>query len=290
MNKIMRMSQKIIIVNKEKFEQTKNNFIKDGLDLIHIITDFDGTLTKANYNGTKRPSIISILRSKEFNYLGDEYQAKAHQLFDQYHPIEINESLNMEFRKQKMDEWWKAHLNLLMEYGLKFEHIEKVANSGIIEMKNNCKELLQFTNTNKIPAVIMSANAIGDTISIYLNHNKCLFQNIYYITNHFKFDKDGFAVEYFLPMVHSLNKDETIVKDFPEIFKMIGHRKNVILIGDGIGDPGMSDGFEYNNIIKIGFLNSDLEEKLEYYKSIYDVVIIGDEDIEFVLNFLKQIK
>ena len=136
----------------------------------------------------------------------------------------------------------------------------------------------------------MSANAIGDTISIYLNYNECLFENIHYITNHFKFNENGFAVEYFLPMIHSLNKDETIVKDFPEIFEEIRNRKNVILIGDGAGDTGMSDGFGYNNIIKIGFLNSDLEEKLEYYKSIYDVVIIGDEDIEFVLDFLKEIK
>ena len=284
------MSQKIIISNQERFEQIKSNFIKDGLELVHIITDFDGTLTKANYNGAKRPSIISVLRSKEFNYLGDEYQIKAHELFDKYHPIEVDESLSIEFRKQKMDEWWKAHLDLLIKSKLQFEHIEKVANSGIIELKNNCKELLHFTNINNIPVIIMSANGIGDTISIYLNYNECLLQNIYYITNHFKFNENGFAVEYFLPMIHSLNKDETVVRDFPEIFEKINNRKNVILIGDGIGDPGMSDGFDYKNIIKIGFLNSDLEEKLEYYKKIYDVVIIGDEDINFVLDFLKDIK
>ena len=284
------MSQNIIISDQEKFKQIKNNFIKDGLDLVHIITDFDGTLTKANNHGIKRPSILSVLRSKEFNYLGDEYQIKAQELFNKYHPIEINEELGLLFRKEKMDEWWKAHLSLLIESNLKFEHIEKVANSGIIELKDNCRELLEFTNVTNIPIIIMSANGIGDSISIYLEHNKCLFQNIHYITNHFKFNENGFATEYFLPIIHSLNKDETIVESFSNIFKEIKHRKNVILIGDGTGDPGMSNGFEYNNIIKIGFLNSDLEEKLEYYKSIYDVVIIGDEDISFVLNFLKEIK
>ena len=289
MNKMEKMSQRVIISNQDKFEQIKANFIKDRLDLVHIITDFDGTLTKANYNETKRPSIISVLRDDE-NYLGKEYTIKAHKEYDTYHPIEINNSLDINFRKQKMDEWWKVHLNLLIESKLKFEHIEKVANSGIIELKNNCKELLQFTNTNNIPVVIMSANAIGDTISIYLDYNDCLFPNIHYITNHFKFDNNGFAIEYSLPIVHSLNKDETVVSDFPDVFKKIKTRKNVILIGDGDGDSKMSDGFEYNNIIKIGFLNSDLEEKLEYYKSIYDVVIIGDENIDFVLNFLKEIK
>ena len=284
------MSQEILFSDLEKFEEIKKNFINEGLDKVHIITDFDGTLTKANYDGIKRPSIISILRSKEFNYLGDEYQNKAHALYDTYHPIEIDDSLELSFRKQKMDEWWKAHLDLLIESGLKFEHIEKVANSGVIQLKDNCINLLEFTNSKNIPVVIMSANAIGDTTAIYLEYNNCLFENISYITNHFKFDQNGFAKEYYLPLVHSLNKDETIVKDFPEIFEKIKSRKNVILIGDGSGDTGMIEGFEYDNLIKVGFLNSEVEQKLESYKSKYDIVIIGDEDISLVLDLLKEIK
>lgn len=193
-----------------------------------------------------------------------------------------------------MNEWWKAHLELLIESGLKFEHIEKVGNSGIIELKNYCKELLDFTKEKNIPVIIMSANGIGDTISIYLEYNKCLFDNIHCITNHFKFDNNGFAKEYYLPFVHSLNKDETILEDFPEIFENVKTRKNVLLIGDGIGDPGMIEGFDYNNLIKIGFLNDpDIEKRdkiIESYKTKYDVVIVGDENIEFVYNLLKEIK
>ncbi len=284
------MNQKIIISNPKYFEEVKKYFIKDGLNLIHILTDFDGTLTKANYKGIKRPSIISVLRSKEFNYLGDNYQIKANKLFNKYHPIEIDQNLDMKFKKEKMDEWWKAHFDLLIKSKLKFEHIEKVAKSGIIELKKGCKELLEFTNLKKIPVIIMSANGIGDTIPIYLNYNNCLFPNIHYITNLFKFDENNFAIEYYSTVIHSLNKNETILKNFPDIYKKIESRKNIILIGDGAGDPKMSDGFEYKNILKIGFLNSDLVEKLEYYKSIYDVILIGDSNINFVLNLLKEIE
>jgi hypothetical protein len=37
----------IIIVNKNKYEKTLGNLKKDGVDKLHILSDFDRTLTKA---------------------------------------------------------------------------------------------------------------------------------------------------------------------------------------------------------------------------------------------------
>jgi 5'-nucleotidase len=50
--------------------------------------------------------------------------------------------------------------------------------------------------------------------------------------------------------VHSYNKGETVVKDLP-IYNEIKDRKNIILLGDSLGDPHMADGFDYETIIKI---------------------------------------
>lgn len=282
--------EKIIIKNKERFEKIKANFIKDGLKNIHVITDFDGTLTKTNVPGKEYMSIIHLLRLKKYNYLGEEYAKQANKLFEIYHPAEIDVNMTMELKKEKMTEWWKAHLDLLIESKLKQEHIEKVCLSGVLELKEGCKNLFSFLNDNNVPIIIMSANAIGDTNATYLDYNNCLYNNISFITNRFKYDENGFAIGYFLPVITSLNKDETVIKDFPEIFEKVKDRKNVILIGDGMGDPKMSDGFEYDNIIKIGFLHEKHEENLEYYKNNYDVVLIEDNSIEFVNGFLKNIK
>ena len=281
---------KIIISDLEKFNNIKDSFIKDGIDRIHIIADFDGTLTKTNINKDgKDPSIISLLRSEKYNYLGDDYSNKAKILFEEYHPIEIDSSLDLSFRKNKMSEWWKKHLELLIESKLKFEHIEKVALCGAIQLKDGCRDLFIFSKENNIPIVIMSANGIGDTMSIYLNHNDCLFDNVYFITNHFEFDNNGFAINYSLPIIHSLNKDETTVKDFNNIYENVREKRNVILIGDGMGDTKMAEGFDYNNLLKIGFLHEKQEENLEYYKNNYDVVLLEDNSIEFVNDFLKEI-
>ena len=281
---------KIIISDLEKFNNIKDSFIKDGIDKIHIIADFDGTLTKTNINKDgKDPSIISLLRSEKYNYLGDDYSNKAKILFEEYHPIEIDSSLDLSFRKNKMSEWWKKHLELLIESKLKFEHIEKVALCGAIQLKDGCRDLFIFSKENNIPIVIMSANGIGDTMSIYLNHNDCLFDNVYFITNHFEFDNNGFAINYSLPIIHSLNKDETTDKDFNNIYENVREKRNVILIGDGMGDTKMAEGFDYNNLLKIGFLHEKQEENLEYYKNNYDVVLLEDNSIEFVNDFLKEI-
>ncbi len=52
---------------------------RDGLDKLHIISDFDRTLTKCSIEGRKIPSGIALLR--EGGYLSKDYPEKAFALF-----------------------------------------------------------------------------------------------------------------------------------------------------------------------------------------------------------------
>ncbi len=61
------------------------------------------------------------------------------------------------------------------------------------------------------------------------------------------------------------------------------------MLGDNLEDIGMVDGFEYDNLLKIGFLNENIEENLENYKKAFDIVILNDGSMEFVNNLLKEI-
>src|SRR3989338_8145885 len=108
------MKQEIIIVNPEIFEETKKNISKGGTESIHIVSDFDKTLTKLFLpKKGKVNSLISILRNG--NYLDEDYVKKAHELFLIYHPIEINSNIDPSKRKKKMKEWWEKHFTLLAE-------------------------------------------------------------------------------------------------------------------------------------------------------------------------------
>mmetsp|Transcript_2875 Transcript_2875/g.3634 ORF Transcript_2875/g.3634 Transcript_2875/m.3634 type:complete len:89 (-) Transcript_2875:691-957(-) len=65
---------------------------------------------------------------------------------------------------------------------------------------------------------------------------------------------------------------------------MVRERENVILLGDSVGDVHMCEGIPHKNVLKIGFLNENVEKLLPKYKSIYDVVITNDGSLDFVEN------
>ncbi|XP_033101084.1 cytosolic 5'-nucleotidase 3A-like [Anneissia japonica] len=58
-------------------------------------------------------------------------------------------------------------------------------------------------------------------------------------------------------------------------------RPNVLLMGDSIGDLQLADGLiqpEY--VLKIGFLNSHVDQNLEAYKSNFDIVVVEDSTMD----------
>ena len=115
-----------------------------------------------------------------------------------------------------------------------------------------------------------------------------MYNNIHIISNTLKFDKNGLFVKVIEPIIHSMNKNETIIKDL-KVFKKIKNRKNVILLGDGLGDINMADGFDYNKIIKIGFLNDNIDKKIGFFKENYDIIILNDSLTECINILLKKI-
>ena len=279
--------ENIIISNQEYFEQLKQIIISQGSSKFHVIADFDRTLTKAFVNGEKTPSIISVLRNE--NYLSEEYSEKAKALAEHYHPIEIDPEIPMGEKKKYMKEWWEKHFELLIESGLNKKSLERVINEEKVEFREGAEEFLDLLHEKKIPLVILSSSGIGDLIPMYLEKYGKLYDNVHIITNLYKWDKKGNAIGISKPIIHVFNKDETSVKNHPAIYKEIKERKNVLLLGDSLGDLGMVKGFDYENLLKVGFLNEEVERDLEEYKRNFDVVIRNDSDMKYVNEFVKLI-
>jgi 5'-nucleotidase len=164
-----------------------------------------------------------------------------------------------------------------------------VVDSQKIRLRKGAKEFFKLLSLSKIPIVIMSASGLGtEAISMFLKKEKCFYSNIYIISNSFKWDKNGKAIGVYEPIIHSLNKDETMVKNFP-FYKKIKNRKNVILLGDSPEDVGMVEGFAYKNLIKIGFLNEDVDKNLKIYKKVFDVLILNDSSVNFIKSLIKKL-
>lgn len=265
-------------------------FSKASAEGFHVLADFDKTLTTFILpNGEHMPSLISRIRNG--NYLSKEYSEKANKLYDFYHPIEINPKIPINEKKEKMYEWWYKHFELLGKSGLTKDVINKVAQDLIdgkkIALRNGVREFLKILRDNKIPLIIISAS-VGGLIEAFLRKEDLLSENVYIVANTLKYDKKGkfLGVDH---IVHVFNKDETVLEEFPLIFDLIKERKNVFLLGDSIGDLGMIEGFDYNEIIKVGFLNENIEENLEIYKEDFDIVITGDGDFSEVNKILKKV-
>lgn len=278
------MKDEVIISDSEKFEEIKNQFIKDGLGNLHILTDFDKTLT---YEMTDYPSVISILR--DGNYLTPDYAPRAHGLYNTYHPIEIDPNIPKQEKIKAMQDWWKKHFELLVECKLNKKDIDAIVRSGKIKFREGIEEMLEFLRQNNVPIVIMSAAGLGhEAVVGMLQNANLLSDNVHVISNGFEWDEDGNIVAVKKPIIHSLNKSEIMAKDFP-CFEKIKDRKNVLLMGDGLDDIGMVDGFNYKTLLKIGFINNQVEEKIENYKKAYDMLILNDGSLGPINQLLQEI-
>jgi 5'-nucleotidase len=278
----------VIIQYPEAFEEKKKRIIKAGVNQLHVLSDFDRTITYGTTaEGKRTETVISQLRS-DVKYLGEDYFKKSHELFDFYHPIEVDASIPIEEKKTKMHEWWMKHFSLLIERGLNKEVIEQVVKERPLRFRDGALDFIKTLDENEIPLIFMSA-APGDMLIEYLKKNNLLTENVHVISNRYEFDENGKAIKILEPIIHVLNKAETSLKDFP-LYEQLENRKNVILLGDGLGDADMAEGSDYNDIIKIGFLNEKVEENLQSFKDKFDVVILGDPDMSYVNDLLQEIK
>jgi 5'-nucleotidase len=281
------MPENIVIARLEKLEAVKLNFKSGGAQKIHILSDFDRTLTTAFVQGKSVPSLISVLRDGD--YLTPGYRAKAQGLYNKYHPIEIDSLIPLAEKKKAMEKWWRSHFELLIQYKLNKKDMVKVVESGKVKLRQGAGEFFDLLHKHSIPLVIMSSSGLGcESISLFLEKQGYFFDNIHIASNIFEWDKDGYAVKVREPIIHAFNKDETMVRDFP-FFESIKNRKNVLLLGDSLGDIGMIEGFEYDNLIKIGFLNEAVEQNLPEFKKNFDVVLLNDSSMDYVNELLKDI-
>jgi cytosolic 5'-nucleotidase 3 len=283
----MKILENVVIKDKEGLFRKIKNIKEDGLESLHIVTDFDKTLNKEFTSSGKFKSLISLIRDGGF--LENDYPNKANALYDKYHPIEIDLSMPYDIKKEKMKEWWTTHIKLISLSKMHKDFIEKIILKSNMEFREKVSVFLNILSKKNIPTLIFSSG-LGDFISYSLEKENLLFSNIHVISNFFDWDENGFAKPYYKgdKVIHILNKDETEIKDTPYFLK-IKDRKNVILLGDSLEDIKMISGLKYKNIISIGFLNSDVENKLETYKNIFDVIILNDGSFMQVLEILNEI-
>ena len=160
--------------------------------------------------------------------------------------------------------------------------IEDVVKSGGNQLREGIPEFISTLNKNEMPLIILSASGLGkDAIKIFLEEENVLLNNVNIISNSYEWDSKGNAITAKEPIVHSMNKDLEVIRDL-SVFEKIKNRGNVLLLGDNLSDSKVVDNIEFDNLIKIGFLNDNVGSNLEEYKENYDVILLGDPSMDYV--------
>ena len=187
-----------------------------------------------------------------------------------------------------MVEWWSKHLQLLVDEGVKFSHVKDIADSGSTAIRNSSYEIFKWTHANNVPFLIFSAGC-GNIVVEVLKNDNLITDNVHVLTNLIQFDENGNSVGYNEKVIHVFNKNETELKDIP-YNDTITNRKNVIVMGDSVGDSTMAEGLEHSTVLKIGIHNGDDQAKLDSLKENFDIVLTGTDDVNDILELLKKIK
>lgn len=278
---------KVVIVDPERFDKQIRKLKRLGAKNLQVISDFDRTITKCFVDGKRAPSLIGLLREK--NYLSKKYTRKSKELFNYYHKIEIDPKIPLNLKKEKMLEWWKKHFSLLIESGLTQDLVYKVMSEAHFHLRPGGQEFFDRLRKKSVPLIIFSAGGLGrESIEIFLRKRSLLFENTHIVANNFIWSGKGSLLAIESPIIHVYNKDETILKEFT-FYNKVRERRNVILLGDSLGDAKMANGMPHDEVIKVGFLNEDNRDHLKHYCEVFDLVIIGDASFYFVNQLLKNI-
>ena len=276
------------VKDQARLQQTISDMQAWWADKLHILADFDRTLTKGFYKGKKISSIASFLY--EGDYLCKEYQEQAQAFFDHYYPIEQDSNVDRASKKQAMEERRSKHLDILVKYKLSRNDIDDIVTHKELQLRDGYEQFFGTINKRNIPLVIMSASGIGyDAIDDFLRHHAIDQDALSIISNKFVWNAEWYAIGREEPVIHSLNKSETTLKQFPTIYNKVHTRTNVILLWDSLHDLDMIDGFEYANLITLWRCHSDDETTKKKYCEAYDIVIFDDGPLDMVNTILWQI-
>ncbi|THD23392.1 hypothetical protein D915_006003 [Fasciola hepatica] len=266
-----------------------SRMLSDGCDKLQVISDFDHTISVYR-NGSTR-----MLTTHEAVEMHPDIKRRTIQelrdLRSYFLPLETSSYLSTAVRRMNLEKWWNMSHDILVSEPITRQMIKEVESIAPIALREDFVKFANYLHDLQIPMTIFSAG-LGDVIQQMLQSAKVDLGTVNIVANFLRFDLSGNALEFKQPTIHSQNKTLCTVLDL-DAFHMVKTasllRPNVILLGDSAHDSDMTEGHQFNCILKIGFLNQPTPSLIEEYKQLYDVVLLEQESFDMPLKLLKWI-
>ncbi|CAF3889501.1 unnamed protein product, partial [Rotaria sp. Silwood1] len=191
--------------------------------------------------------------------------------------------MSIEEKIPHMVKWYHQVHSLILSSNLNQTMLQELVHHSKMELRKGVREFITELLRSQTPILIFSAG-LGDIIEIFLRKEipefKHNHESSHIVSNSIEFDANGKLIAFSKNLVHPLNKNEHEIHDTP-YYQSILNRPNVILLGDAVGDVGMTAGMKnLKHILKIGYLNHSTPSKLEVYKNVYDIIICDDQTFD----------
>lgn len=273
-----------VIIDNPAAVLAKLDRIKAQKDL-QIIADFDMTMTAFMVDGQRGKSSHRAVEDSPL--FSDDYRSQSKALFNHYYPIEISTTMPAEEKLKHMEEWWgKAH-DLMMAQGVKQEHLCEVVKTPLLALRKGATSLIHLAKEHHIPLHIFSAG-IYDIIHAFFKYLRLDHPGMHVVSNMMEFDAvTGKVVGFKGNLIHSFNKNGTVLRGSPGWAHVAG-RRSIILLGDSITDVNMAVGLEVDTVLSVAFLNDRIEERLPEFRAKFDVVLLDDAPMDFVIDVVNR--
>ncbi|XP_053386000.1 7-methylguanosine phosphate-specific 5'-nucleotidase-like [Mercenaria mercenaria] len=269
-------------------DHVMNTLIKmgnDGRNKLQVVADFDRTLSKYVHHENICATCHQVLEEGE---MPEVYKQKTFEIREKYLPIETNPNMTIEEKIPYMTEWWTQMHELLIKYPVSKNKLHDMVAASTAKLRDGCKKLFDTLHRCDVPLLIFSAG-IGDIIRELITQQASCYNNMHFVSNDLDFDENDDMKGFKGNIIHLFNKNENAVHD-SDYFSNLSHCSNVLLMGDSLGDLQMANGAEnVESKLTIGFLNFGVTDRLELYKSKYDIVVCEDETLDIVNAILNQI-
>ncbi|GAO50213.1 UMPH-1-domain-containing protein [Saitoella complicata NRRL Y-17804] len=290
----------------ESLHRKVERILADGGENLHIISDFDMTLTKYwikdRKTGEKRRGVSSHGVMKYMPGMTLELLEKEDALVEKYYPIEMSPHLTVAQKIPHMEAWWNSAHDILASINLSRSDLTSTLKNYPFQFREGAKELLHAAHERGVEVSVFSAG-VGDVIvegmkplGVPITQDLSAKGEgvVKVVANRMKWTGDepeDKCVGFHDPLIHSFNKGEHTLSSpseptEPNVPTSTSHRPNVLLLGDSLGDIHMKDGYPHKNSLSVGFLNVDEDMWLDRYLEVFDVVISGEDESMDWVSFL----
>lgn len=292
------IKESLIFSNKETFLH-KLSSLKNKRTV--IVADFDYTFSLRYLNNTQLYSSYCFLENSSFvTSHNPNFKEDLNSLLTNYAHYETDTSLDFEFRKSKVREWFMKSFELYIKQKIpksEFIHMVKEAyNKNKFFFRKNLKEFIQRLIEYDIPLIIISGG-IRETIEIlfreYLQELYTELTNKKLLTilaNTFTYDSNNFISGITTPIVYTFNKSTFV----SEVVNSDRNVDTVVVLGDHLNDYDSIKDTNVPNTIGVGFINVDPSKdcdpkEIDKYNKVYDCSIMYDGSFNYVNTIIDYL-